>query len=88
MRTNQTAELKSAADFPIAEQIAEVVLEKSPGLTAKVNRPPADDGAPQFTSIIFSVDGGPGTVPWEVHQEVVRVALETAGVTDRFKPLL
>ena len=88
MVVNQTAELRYASDFLRADELANTVIERSPGLRPSIVTAPAVDGRPpEFASIIFSIDYGDRLIDWRIHQEVVRLAIATAGLTDRFKPL-
>jgi hypothetical protein len=85
--TNQTAALRIRSDFSAAEDLAAKVLAKSPGLRAEVHCSPAGWSGKPFASIVFSIDYGPYWVDWRVHRKVVQLALDTAGVAERFEPL-
>lgn len=85
--TNQTAALRHRADFSAAEDLAAKVREQSPGLSAKVHRSPTGWPGTPFASIVFSIDYSPHWVDWQAHRKVVQLALDTAGVAERFEPL-
>lgn len=83
---NQTAEVRSPSDYAHAAELARRVVEKSPGLQAEVIRSPGGV-APAFASIVFSTDYGSYVIDWRIHRRVVELALQVAGLKERFKPL-